>query len=93
MENIRISFEVPGTGPYTVNELTERARRFVSELVAPQADGPSDEALDALLDRAFAPRSIEEEAAELNRRVDDLLAGRATTVPHDEIVQHVMNAV
>lgn len=36
MDKIRISFEVDSTGPYTVQELTARAQRFVAELVEPE---------------------------------------------------------
>ena len=93
MDKIRISFEVDSTGPYTVQELTARAQRFVAELVEPGMDEPSDEKVGAAIRQAFSPRSAEQEEAELNRRIDDLLAGRATTIPHGEILGRVVAAI
>ncbi len=36
MDKKRISFEVDSTGPYTVQELTAHAQRFVAELIEPE---------------------------------------------------------
>ena len=93
MENVTISFDVPSTGIYTVKELTERARRFVSELVEPVAEMPSDDEIDVAIGHAIPMRTAEEEQAELDRRMDDLLAGRAKTIAHENILNRVMAAL
>ena len=64
MENVRIGFEVPNTGPFTVKELTERARRFVAELVEPGVGYSVEEDAQVGLPWALAPHTDEEISAE-----------------------------
>lgn len=69
MENTRISFEVPSTGTYTVEELTARARHFIMELVLPTKEKTSDDEIAKLIQNVFPPRTVEEKKEELNRRI------------------------
>ncbi len=89
MENVRISFEVPSTGGYTVRELTERARRFVAELVEPG----SGQEPQGDLPWALAPHTDEEISAELDRRWEHYLAHPESAIPHEKVFEEVMSRI
>ena len=89
MENTRISFEVPSTGTYTVEELTARARHFIMELVLPTKEKTSDDEIAKLIQNVFPPRTVEEKKEELNRRIRQMEEEPSSMLSSDEFFKEL----
>lgn len=89
MENTRISFEVPSTGTYTVEELTARARHFIMELVLPTKEKTSDDEIAKLIQNIFPPRTVEEKKEELNRRIRQMEEEPSSMLSSDEFFKEL----
>lgn len=89
MENTRISFEVPSTGTYTVEELTARARHFIMELVLPTKEKTSDNEIAKLIQNVFPPRTVEEKKEELNRRIRQMEEEPSSMLSSDEFFKEL----
>ena len=89
MENVRINFEVPKSPLYTVDYLTERARRYVMGLIFPQEKCPSDEELAAIVDDAMPVRTAEEEHAELARRWKQMKETPSSAYTSQEVFDYI----
>lgn len=89
MENTRISFEVPSTGTYTVEELTARARHFIMELVLPTKEKTSDDEIAKLIQNVFPPRTVEEKKEELNRRIRQMEGEPSSMLSSDEFFKEL----
>lgn len=89
MENTRISFEVPSTGTYTVEELTARARHFIMELVLPTKEKTSDDEIAKLIQNVFPPRTVEEKKEELNRRIQQMEEEPSSMLSSDEFFKEL----
>lgn len=89
MENVRISFEVPSNGGFTVKELTERARHFVMNLVNPDREELDDEELAETFTHALPYRTAEETAAELDRRWEHYLQHPESAIPHKKVMEEL----
>ena len=93
MENVRISFEVPNVGGYTVKTLTDMARHFVMGLVSSTAKEIADEDIANAVGRAIPSRTDEEMAMELDRRWEHYLQQPETAVPQGKVVETVMSRI
>lgn len=89
MENTRISFEVPSTGTYTVEELTARARHFIMELVLPTKEKTSDDEIAKLIQNIFPPRTVEEKKEELDRRIQQMEEEPSSMLSSDEFFKEL----
>lgn len=89
MENTRISFEVPSTGTYTVEELTARARHFIMELVLPTKEKTSDDEIAKLIQNVFPPQTVEEKKEELNRRIRQMEGEPSSMLSSDEFFKEL----
>lgn len=89
MENTRISFEVPSTGTYTVEELTVRARHFIMELVLPTKEKTSDDEIAKLIQNVFPPRTVEEKKEELDRRIRQMEEEPSSMLSSDEFFKEL----
>lgn len=89
MENTRISFEVPSTGTYTVEELTARARHFIMELVLPTKEKTSDDEIAKLIQNVFPPRTVEEKKEELDRRIRHMEEEPSSMLSSDEFFKEL----
>ncbi len=89
MENTRISFEVPSTGTYTVEELTARARHFIMELVLPTKEKTSDDEIAKLIQNVFPPRTVEEKKEELDRRIRQMEEEPSSMLSSDEFFKEL----
>ncbi len=89
MENTRISFEVPSTGTYTVEELTARARHFIMELVLPTKEKTSDDEIAKLIQNVFPPRTVEEKKEELDRRIQQMEEEPSSMLSSDEFFKEL----
>lgn len=89
MENTRISFEVPSTGTYTVEELTARARHFIMELVLPTKEKTSDDEIAKLIQNIFPPRTVEEKKEELDRRIRQMEEEPSSMLSSDEFFKEL----
>ncbi|MCR4659491.1 MAG: hypothetical protein K5650_04255 [Bacteroidales bacterium] len=89
MENVRISFEVPYTGGIPVKELTDRARRFVMELVYPNKTKSSDVENSAVTSWALSPHTNEEIADELDKRWNNYMQHPESAIPHDKVMEEI----
>ena len=89
MENTRISFEVPSTGTYTVEELTARARHFIMELVLPTKEKTSDDEIAKLIHNVFPPRTVEEKKEELDRRIRQMEEEPSSMLSSDEFFKEL----
>lgn len=89
MENTRISFEVPSTGTYTVEELTARARHFIMELVLPTKEKTSDNEIAKLIQNVFPPRTVEEKKEELDRRIRQMEEEPSSMLSSDEFFKEL----
>jgi polyhydroxyalkanoate synthesis regulator phasin len=89
MENTRISFEVPSTGAYTVEELTAKARHFIMELVLPAKGKTSDDEIARLIQNVFPPRTVEEKKEELDRRIQQMEEEPSSMLSSDEFFKEL----
>jgi len=89
MENVRISFEVPYSGGFTVKELTDRARHFVMELVNPNTEEPSDEEIALMIQKALTHLTLKEEQQELARRIKEMEEDPASTYTSTQVFEQL----